>query len=375
MSASNFTDRTQPYQEVYLSAAVVELSSHVVLNIIRIVTIILLLLWRKKQPLRTRHPIPILLILVEMLLYEPSSIIDLVRFMVDTGGAALFSDTLRFTTLVALHYVVLNLFVRYYIIKNLNRLKINISTQNTNNISKIRYQFYKFITSQLALYLGLFIIIAEQLAICILLASLSGVGSIPSATALLAEIIQGSAHMGVLGVIILLFILWEVIPAVRERGMKGVLSYNDPLNIRLDSVFFILAVLFGMAGAACFVTQQQLPYSDKTNVLKAVLFFFFTVLLILMNVFLLLASGLSCILLILKRDYFSKEKALQVDEENEMEKVLNDSTGRKLFEKYCDMEFSSENYLALVSLLVYLLTSSRNILKCTKKQTRVNNMT
>jgi hypothetical protein len=158
---------------------------------------------------------------------------------------------------------------------------------------------------------------------------------------------NGIVHGAIFFVFIFIAFLADVINDIRKHGVcKGYYS-RDPLNYRVDFIFIASVLLF----VILYSVMALIPYSYATDVLGTIFNFLFRFSLI-------LASGLSCHIVIIKRFITKLLSKKTVDEKtlsrsDLMLRVLSHPKGKELFEAYCTSELSIENVKAYYDLKTY----------------------
>jgi hypothetical protein len=163
----------------------------------------------------------------------------------------------------------------------------------------------------------------------------------------------GIVHPALFIIIIAIVVLIDVIVDVKKNGWwTGYISARDPLNFRVDFIWISLVVVFVVIYSIIYLLSNG---NLALNIIAAIVELGFRLSLI-------MAGGLSCILVIFKR--FLLRRTAEQQPENPMEQLLKllESTSKKkqMFLNYCNSEFSSENIFAYQDIVLYKEIRDRN---------------
>jgi hypothetical protein len=324
--------------------------SVVPLNIIRIITVVVVIIFRKEQPLRARWPSPLFMLVMHIL---ATILLNLYQWVIVPGTSAYnaltgsFLVSFSFAIYVILVYAICFLFFRFTLVSNLNRLRLFQADVNNNYVlSEWKFKIYKLLTSRVTLISTTVILFVIESAIAVLFSLLGYYNVISFLTGQLIVEIQACVVMLLLVFISAGMLLWGIIMEAKETGIHGFFSdAHDPLCFRKDALISLLTIPFLLIT----IIAQILLLLPGLNLSLGV----FAVLILITRgsyyfvlIFVIFISGMTCIVSIAVR----KLRGPQVNkgsEESVLIQLLNkNGEARRLFEKYCGREYCSENILA-----------------------------
>jgi hypothetical protein len=257
-------------------------------------------------------------------------------------------------------FVLCFLCVQYLVRQWLNENKISTVTEGDNQLftlqaTVMRVRIAKIISSNITFLILFVLLLIEQCGIGTLFFYYFGAfpDTFPSYISWLGYA-NGIAHGAVFFTAMGLAFLADVIVDIKKFGLFKGYYQRDPLNYRVDFIFIALVLVF----VIIFSSVNLAPYSYATYVVGTIFNFFFRLCMI-------LASGLSCHIVIIKR-FITKQFITQSFDEKSVSRsdlmlaVLSHTKGKEIFEMYCTSELSIENFKAYFDLLIYQELTERD---------------
>jgi hypothetical protein len=333
----NTTNTTEPYAQAILSWRIIHTLCYSAYITGYSLTLIAVLLLRKRQPVKSRIPTsPLTLICFLM-----NNIGQIIQIWLYTYG---FIVLIIVAPLLILMGLILLLQQLYFVLTlHANDLK-QAQAQGTD-VSKGAVRAIRFITARpLTVVLVLFVAV-EQIGITIPTVVLTLMGKIDDSvqTNWTTGNLLGHCALFIIGLVIV--VIADIVVDIRRYGcFNGYLTTRDVLKFRLDMIFIVFAILFqGLSSAMSSIRSATLQAQIYESAQTVVLAYLTTALSILGFVFIQLVSGGTVVIVALRN---MRKETNKEEETDPMIRMIQDKKGQKIFEEYCKHEFSSENLLA-----------------------------
>jgi hypothetical protein len=217
-----------------------------------------------------------------------------------------------------------------------------------------RTRIAKIIASYKTFLIAFPLLFIEQCVLSILYFYYYAVYITPPTWVVILGYINGIAHGAVFFVLMFIVFLVDLIFDIKKFGACSGYYQRDPLNYRVDFVFITLVLV----NVIIFSILNLVSYSYATDAINTVFGFLFRLCMI-------LAAGLSCHIVILKRFITNIITSTNADQAtmsrtDVMLRVLNNAKGKETFEAYCNSELSIENFKVYFDLKAYQEISERD---------------
>lgn len=368
----DFNHRCLAYRQdaVPLTLASVVLVVFSPLILLRVLLCVLIIIFRDKQPIKSRFPSPLIMIILSFGVELRIILYNVVFLSPEIYPLSTTGDYFLFPGIFPMVLAVMFLFMRYFITKNLNTLKLIKRVDNKAVVSKTKMMLFNVLRSNITLFVCLIIAWFEQVII------LTGhvVQWYIDTRVLDVQVnmlIIVVSHILIVSIVIAVILLWDIIMDVKDNGISRLALRNDPLNYRLDSIFLVLATLSAILGVAFLAITPGMnsewyqyipdPYALYYSSLSLSYFFFF-----LFDVFFIMLSGGTCVIMVMRNQYLKSKDAIvtttsvQTSKEILVQMMTERRSARLLFEEYVKNEFSSENVVAYDEIQSFKVESDVN---------------
>jgi hypothetical protein len=364
-NATNTTD-TVSFSYV-LAVAVPDTFVWLISLTLRVTLVILCIVWRKEQPIKSRNPIPIIFALSFMIVFDSNKFLSM---WVYANAWPQWTLTIRFfftiPLITTMSLIMCYQYIRYYTLRYLDNAKVSGSVVQVKLLRAIASR--KVILLEVLGVISLFLLSVLLTGLCFGLGPASAVtsnlkiGTLSTTSLLIILCVNGVIVLG-LAFICVTIALHDVIHNMPKQGVTYYFGEGDPYKYRVDGlVTFIMAIIY--IGSLIIMAY---PNDDPTESNKGAQAFWVIIRVtnyaIELCVF--LGSGFTCVLAVARMKL--KPKEIVIENETELQRLLRlNGRGKKLFEEYIKSEFSSENILCHTKLQGYQKLSGSELASLAK---------
>ncbi len=307
-----------------------------ILIAVNIVFLILCVLFRNKEPIKSRGIVPPFALTLLLIANGTRLLIDFTPILAyPLVPVQLFSLGLAWGTVILA-------WIRYTMKQKIENLK---KIQETTSSIRM-HKWLQFGVSNWGLLIGFFVlgipilIITGSIYISIFVTKTAGITITVMIIVFIVVEVFCSAS---------LIIIDLALDVYKHGWFNGTYTERDPLNFKVDGVFLLICcfadalyLAFNQAGIGVYMTSG---FSVTYVGVYAPTYFLEHI----MRILLLLASGGSCLVVLTKRKVFSKRYP-EVTQNQLLTSVLANTNCRADFRIFCEREFSVENFIAYESI-------------------------
>jgi hypothetical protein len=335
----------------YMSVQYFYISLECILVLSSFFSLVCILVFRNYEPIKGRRVTSGILTLALLILET----VRVSLWWLDYEGSQI-RGSVELALLVMIFFSLCYMCIQYIVRSWVNEYKKSSYTKVEDiNKNKKRVIIANFITSNITFGIVFMALALEQSAISAALIYLNAQPVVP-ASVNIGGFASGFIHCFVWIAIIVAVYVADIILDVKKNGCCNGYYARDSLNYRIDAIWIILVVVFVIIYS---VFQLTTVPGDWRHFLPIVIFD------ILFRYCLILAGGLSCVLVLFKRFITRKIMNSEPDNTNmtrteQMKKVLTYPKFRDIFEIYCHSELSTENIKAYHDLQKYANTKDED---------------
>jgi hypothetical protein len=331
---------------------------------VRITLLIFCIVWRKEQPLKSRHPIPITFAVSFMLVYDSTLIFAMwtyANWWPEYVQAVRFFYTIPLisTMFLAVNYQ----YIRYFTLRYLDNAKLSGSaTSESTPVRFLRVLVSRQVVLVEVLSIAvLFLISTVFIILCFVLGPSSDVnlyltrGTLMTTFFIIEVGFNGAVVIG-LACICAAISLHDIIRHMPQLGISKYFGESDPYKYRLDGLINFILIIGYIFVMIIMVLPIGAPVISDPG--AQVYWVIIRIANWIAQLCVFIGSGLSCVVTIARIKLQPKEPI----DETEMQRLLRvGGKGVKLFEEYIKSEFSSENMLCYKKTVGYQRLSTRQL--------------
>ncbi len=340
---SNVTNGTEPLPLSYvLGVAITDNIFHGFDTFLKILLLILVIVWRNVQPIKSRYPLPPILCLACLIGY------DLHKFLamwVYANAWPAQVSTARHFFVVPYFLIYIGIICHQYVRYFVNRYLDDVKNREDTKIDPKMLKLFRFLASNWTLLIGIVTIALIVFPVSIILTVVwLVVGSITSRTALIIVAVLNVVLAVMFAVIIAMVAIWDFVKNIKPKGVMYYFGEGDPFNFRTDGIFCLISLILGIISIVSSFIIIETP--SAANPGSIVLWIYSRIIFQLFEYSLIMISGGTCVFSIIKRKIKASRYEHLSEHDSELERILNNKgKAKKVFEEYCKSEFASENIL------------------------------